>query len=209
MHTPDIHVAIVEDDPEIRQLMQIIVDGSPGFACFRTYEDGETALADLPAYKPHIILMDIHLPGINGIECTRKLSKLIPDTQILMLTIQDDDDSIFDSLCAGASGYLLKGTPPAQLIEGLEEAHRGGAPMSPKIARKVVRSFRSSQKTPLSERETEVLKLLCKGENYRSIAESLFVSTNTIKAHIKNIYKKLQVNTRAAAVNKALKDKLI
>ena len=166
-------------------------------------------MADLPGYKPHIILMDIHLPGMSGIECTQKLSTKIPDTQILMLTIQDDDDSIFDSLCAGASGYLLKGTPPAQLIAALEEAHKGGAPMSPKIARKVVKSFRVSSKSPLSDRETEVLKLLCKGENYRSIAEALFVSTNTIKAHIKNIYQKLHVNTRAEAVSKALKDKLI
>ncbi|MEM7369223.1 MAG: response regulator transcription factor [Bacteroidota bacterium] len=209
MHAPDIHVAIVEDDPEISQLLQIIIDGTPGFACFRTYGDAETALADLPSYKPHIVLMDIHLPEMNGIECSRKLSRKIPETQILMLTIQDDDDSVFESLCAGASGYLLKGTPPAQLIEALEEAHRGGAPMSPKIARKVVRSFRATTQSPLSDRETEVLRLLCDGENYRSIANALFVSTNTIKAHIKNIYQKLHVNSRAAAVSKALKDKLV
>ncbi|MEM7658801.1 MAG: response regulator transcription factor [Bacteroidota bacterium] len=207
--TQDIHVAIVEDDPEIRQLLQIVIDGSPGFACFKTFEAAEEALEELPRYRPHLVLMDIHLPGMTGIECTKKLRNLIPDTDIVMLTIQEDDDSVFDSLCAGASGYLIKSTPPAQLIEALQEAHEGGAPMSPQIARKVVRSFRPQSNTPLSERETEVLNLLCKGENYRTIAEALFVSTNTIKAHIKNIYQKLEVNSRAEAVSKALKDKLI
>ncbi|RMG72893.1 MAG: DNA-binding response regulator [Bacteroidetes bacterium] len=205
----NIHVAIIEDDPEIRKLMEIVIDGSPGFSCFHTYEDAESALIGLPRYKPHLVLMDIHLPGMNGIECTRKLTSLLPDTQIIMLTIQEDDDSVFDSLCAGASGYLIKSTPPAQLMEALEEAHRGGAPMSPQIARKVVRSFRPKSQSPLSERETEVLALLCKGENYRSVADALFVSTNTVKAHIKSIYQKLQVNTRAEAVSQALRDKLI
>ena len=207
--TQDIHVAIVEDDPEIRQLLQIVIDGSPGFACFKTFEAAEEALEELPRYRPHLVLMDIHLPGMTGIECTKKLRELIPDTDIVMLTIQEDDESVFDSLCAGASGYLIKSTPPAQLIEALQEAYGGGAPMSPQIARKVVRSFRPQSKTPLSERETEVLNLLCKGENYRTIAEALFVSTNTIKAHIKNIYQKLEVNSRAEAVSKALRDKLI
>jgi DNA-binding NarL/FixJ family response regulator len=209
MSINNIHVAIVEDDPEIRKLLQIVVDGSPGFSCFHTFEDAESALEGLPAYRPKLVLMDIHLPGMSGIACTRKLVKLLPDTDIIMLTIQEDDESVFDSLCAGASGYLIKNTPPAQLIEALEEANRGGSPMSPQIARKVVKSFRPKSKSPLSDRETEVLRLLCKGENYRSIAEALFVSTNTIKAHIKNIYHKLQVNTRAEAVSQALKDKLI
>lgn len=209
METPIIHVAIVEDDPEIRQLLKLIIDGTPGFSCHLNFEDAETALAEIPRYRPHLVLMDIHLPGMSGIECVQKLRKLMPELDIIMLTIQEDDESVFDSLCAGATGYLVKGTPPAELLEAIQEARAGGSPMSPQIARKVVRSFRSSSKTPLSDRETEVLKLLCKGDNYKGIAEALFVSTNTVKAHIKNIYKKLHVNTRAEAVGKAHKDKLI
>ncbi len=203
-----IHVAIVEDDPEILRLLTLIIDGSPGFACKLTFESAEEALAGIPDYPVSVILMDIDLPGMSGIECVKALKEVLPDIDVIMLTIHEDDESVFDSLCAGATGYLVKETPPVDLLAAIEEAHRGGAPMSSHIARRIVGSFRT-QKSPLSDRETEVLKLLVKGDNYKGIAEVLFVSANTIKAHIKNIYKKLHVHTRAEAVSKAHKDRLV
>ncbi|MDW3652311.1 MAG: response regulator transcription factor [Bacteroidia bacterium] len=210
MENPEISVAIVEDDPEIRQLLKILIDGSPGFSCSSLCETGEKALEDIPISKPDVVLMDLQLPGINGIKCTLELKDQLPNTNIIILTIQAAEEALFDSLCAGATGYLLKDTPPGQILQAIEDAHKGGSPMSPAIARRVVNSFHHHKKqSQLSERETEVLKLLCEGENYKSIADKLFVSSNTIKAHIKHIYKKLQVHTRAEAVSKALKDRLI
>ena len=205
-----ISTALVEDDPEIRQLLQLILDGSPGFICQLVYEDAESALKALPAEKPDVILMDINLPGMSGIECVKQLKAQLPDQDIIMLTSQEDDDSVFNSLCAGASGYLVKETPPAQLLEAIQECKTGGSPMSPHIARRVIASFhRTPAPSPLSERETEVLKLLVEGANYKTIAEALFVSAHTIKAHIKNIYKKLHVHSRAEAVSKAHRDGLV
>jgi DNA-binding NarL/FixJ family response regulator len=153
--------------------------------------------------------MDIDLPGMSGISCVRRLKEKMPDLDIIMLTIKEDDESVFESLCAGASGYLIKETPPVELLAAIKEAREGGAPMSAHIARKIVKSFHKTRNSPLSSRETEVLRMLCKGDNYKAIAEALFVSNNTIKAHIKNIYKKLHVHSRAEAVSKALKDRLI
>ncbi len=205
-----ISTALIEDDPVIRQLLQVILDGSPGFSCPWVYQDAESALQALPEISPDVILMDINLPGISGIECVRRLKTLVPDQDFIMLTNQEDDDSIFNSLCAGASGYLVKETPPAQLLEAIRECKGGGSPMSPHIARRVIASFhRAKAPSPLSERETEVLKLLVEGANYRTIAEALFVSAHTIKAHIKNIYKKLHVHSRAEAVSKAHREGLI
>ena len=209
MKSPLIHTALVEDDHEIRKLLKLIIDGSPGFTCNLTFEDAESAIEGIPRYRPDIVLMDIDLPGMSGISCVRKLKDTMPDLDIIMLTIKEDDESIFESLCAGASGYLVKETPPVELLAAIQEAHKGGAPMSAHIARKIVSSFHAVRKSPLSNRETEVLRMLCKGDNYKSIAEAIFVSTNTVKAHIKNIYKKLHVHTRAEAVSKALKDRLI
>ena len=204
-----IHVAIVEDDDEIRQTLALIIGGTPGFQCKHVFMDGEAALKALPTVYVNIVLMDIELPGITGIETIKKLKPNLPDVDFLMLTIKQDDNSIFDSLCAGASGYLIKDTPPSELLLAIKEVYKGGSPMSTNIARKVVLSFQHTSPSPLSERETEVLKLLCEGHNYRSIAEQLFLSAHTVKSHIKNIYKKLHVNSRAAAVQKAIKDKLI
>ncbi|MCB0835270.1 MAG: response regulator transcription factor [Bacteroidetes bacterium] len=204
-----IHTALVEDDHEIRQLLKLIIDGSPGFTCNLAFEDAESAIEGIPRYRPDIVLMDIDLPGMSGISCVRELKNTMPDLDIIMLTIKEDDESVFESLCAGASGYLVKETPPVELLAAIQEAHQGGAPMSAHIARKIVSSFHAVRKSPLSSRETEVLRMLCKGDNYKSIAEAIFVSTNTVKAHIKNIYKKLHVHTRAEAVSKALKDRLI
>ncbi|MFK7920382.1 MAG: response regulator [Bacteroidia bacterium] len=205
-----IYIAIVEDDPEIRQLLELILNGSPGFNCSHSFPDAESALQRLSSDPPDLVLMDIQLPGMDGIQCTQQLRALHPKLDIIMLTVQEEDDDIFDSLCAGATGYLVKETPPVKLLAAIEEARAGGSPMSPRIARRVIASFRQSPvKTPLSERETEVLTLLCDGRNYRQIAEQLFVSTNTIKAHIKHIYEKLQVHNRAEAVRKAMEDRLI
>ena len=204
-----IGVAIIEDDEEIRTLMQLIIDGQPGFLCKRVYGDCESAIPELLRRPPDILLMDIDLPGMNGVEGVARIRKENESFPILMLTIHEDADNVFDSLCAGASGYLVKGIPPVKLIESLEEAHAGGAPMSPSIASKVVKYFHRDTKHDLSKRESEILEKLCNGENYSSIAQDLFISPNTVKGHIKNIYKKLQVNTRAEAVLKARQKRII
>lgn len=202
-----IHTAIVEDDPEIRQLLQLLVGNSPGFRCDHAYPDAESAIAELNGKMVDVILMDIELPGKTGIECVAELREMGLKADILMLSVRDEEDAIFRSLCAGASGYLLKGTPPVQLLQAIRECKDGGSPMSPSIARKVVASFQkptpSAESHDLSEREAEVLQLLCAGENYKTIADQLFVSANTVKAHIKHIYAKLHVRNRAEAVSKA------
>lgn len=210
MKSPDIRVAVVEDDPEIRQLLKIVIDGAQGFTCCMLCESGEEALSYIPHASADVVLMDLQLPGINGIQCTLKLKDNLPGLNVLVLTVQQEEEALFDSLCAGANGYLLKETPPDQILKAIEEVYKGGAPMSASIARRVVNSFRKPKKSSmLSEREVEVLKLLCEGENYKSIADVLFVSSNTVKSHIKNIYKKLHVHNRAEAVAKAFKDDLI
>jgi DNA-binding NarL/FixJ family response regulator len=209
MH-PSIKVAIIEDDHDIRQLMQLIVDGSPGFFCKQVYEGCKTGVPALIEDPVDIVLMDIDMPEMSGIDGVAWLKEELPKVNVIMLTVHEDNEAVFDSLCAGAVGYLVKGLPPVDLLRAIEEAHQGGSPMSPAIARKVVRSFQPRVTTdPLSGREKEILKLLCDGENYKTIATSLFISTNTVKAHIKNIYEKLQVHTRAEAVGKALKQRLV
>ena len=208
--TPDlIHVAIVEDDPDIRQTLDLIIDGTPGFMCGTTFGDCETALPALIKHPPDVVLMDINLPGMSGIEGVKELKKARPEQDIIMLTVQVDDQSVFDSLCAGASGYLLKNTPPARLLQAITEVTQGGAPMSMPIARRVLHSFQPSRQSPLTERETEILQRLCEGENYKTIADGLHVSGHTVRTHIKNIYAKLYVNSRAEAVRKAYKNRLI
>ncbi len=209
MPTENIHVAIVEDDHEIRQTLALIIDGTPGFWCKLIFEDGQAALDALREEYVNVVLMDIEMPRLNGIECVRQLKPDKPEADFIMLTIRQDDESIFQSVCAGASGYLLKDTSPAELLEAIREVHAGGAPMSANIARRVIQSFHQLKKSPLTERETEILRLLSQGMNYRSAAEALFLSPHTVKTHIKNIYQKLHVNSRAEAIRKAMKDKLI
>jgi len=208
MLTDTIHIAIVEDDNEIRQTLQLILDGSAGFACKYAFADAESAIASIPDLPVDVVLMDIDLPGKSGIEATRELRKRIGEIDFIMLTVQSDDDSIFESLCAGASGYLLKDTNPADLLIHIKEVHEGGSPMSSQIARRIINSFRIID-NPLSDRETEVLKLLSQGLNYKDVAETMFLSPHTVKTHIKNIYSKLHVNNRAEAIYKAIKQKLI
>lgn len=204
-----IHVAIVEDDHDIRNTLALIIDGTPGFSCELHFVDCESAIPAILDYKPDVVLMDINLPGMTGIQGVSKLKQKMPNLDIIMLTIQEDDHSVFESLCVGATGYLIKNTPPNSLLKAIGEVKAGGAPMSANIARKVLGSFKRNVDSPLTSRETEILKLLCEGLNYRDIAEKLFVSGNTVQTHIKNIYKKMQVNSRAEAVKKALKDKLV
>lgn len=206
-----ITVAVVEDDDAIRRSLTMIVDGSPGYVCAHSYGRAEDAIRDLPQHPPDVVLMDVGLPGMSGVDATRILRERIPDIDVVMLTVQEDDETIFDSLCAGATGYLVKGISPAIILQSIDEVHRGGSPMSASIARRVIRSFQSAAETPslLSTREREILEHLCDGENYRVIAERLFISGHTVRAHIKNIYQKLHVNTRAAAVRKAMREGLV
>ena len=205
----NIRVAIIEDDHDIRQLLQLIIDKSPGFSCHLAFESCETGIHEILKHMPDILLMDIDLPGINGIQGIQKIRQNDSNLTILMLTIHTESDVIFDCLCAGANGYLVKGIAPTLLLSSLEEAYNGGAPMSPSIASKVVAFFHRSQNHGLTQRELEVLKLLTEGENYSTIGEQLFISKNTVKGHIKNIYSKLHVNTRAEAVLKAYQTRII
>lgn len=207
--TGTIRVAVVEDDRTVREGLQMLLQGSPGFSCIAVYSNGEDALAGLPEVKPDVVLMDINLPGINGIECILTLKALDVNMQFIMLTVFEDADAIFKSLSAGASGYLLKQTPPLKLMEAIEEVHNGGSPMSSEIARIVVESFqsRSSVSSPaggLTPREEEILAHLAKGYLYKEIADRANISIDTVRSHIRHIYEKLQVKTRTEAVLKYL-----
>jgi DNA-binding NarL/FixJ family response regulator len=205
----EIRIAIVEDDDLIRESLQLILNGTPGFTADQTFSSADDFLKSPDGENLDVILMDIKMPGLSGIECVRLLKERGVETPVLMLTIQEDEESIFQSLQAGAVGYLIKNTPPSDLLKSIEEMHNGGAPISPSIARKVVAFFHPNKTNPLSEREIEVLDKLCQGENNKAIADALFVSTNTVKAHIKSIYQKLHVNSRGGAVSKAIKDRLV
>ena len=203
-----INIAIIEDSKEIREGLAVLINGSEGFQCTATYSNAEDALSDLLSTKPDVVLMDINLPRMSGIECTRQLKQRQPDLSIMVLTVYDDDEKIFESLKAGARGYILKKTPPARLLEAILELHGGGSPMSSSIARRVVQTFQgpeilSKEKGNLSEREREVLSYLAKGYRYKEIAETLFISVETVRTHLRNIYEKLQVRSRSEAVLKA------
>ena len=205
-----IDVSIVEDDNEVRETLALIIEGSDGFSCNYTYADCESALIGIPKNLPDIVLMDIQLPGKSGIEGIQILKRKLPNLDVIMLTVQEDDQSVFESLKAGACGYLLKNTEPDRILESIKEVISGGSPMSSAIARKVIGSFHTNlQDSPLSVRETEVLTKLCEGKNYKVIADSLFVSGNTVRMHIKNIYKKMHVHSRGEAVKKAIDERLV
>jgi len=204
-----INVAIVEDNDEIREGLGVLINGSTGFRCVASYPNAEEALEDLPDEPPDVVLMDIHLPKMSGIECVARLKERLPQLQIMMLTVYEDDDLVFKSLVAGATGYILKKTPPAELLEAIQVLYNGGSPMSNQIARKVVEAFRqmgkSSQETEnLSERETEILSYLSKGYHDKEIADTLFISVETVRTHLRNIYKKIHVRSRTEAALKYL-----
>jgi DNA-binding NarL/FixJ family response regulator len=209
-----ISVAIIEDHREFRDYLTALITGTEGFACTGNFRSVEDALPRISARVPDLILIDIGLPGINGIEGIRLLKERYPDTLFLTLTVHDDDERIFDALCAGASGYLLKKTQPAQLVASVREAAQGGAPMSPEVARRVIGLFREVRPPDradydLSPHETRILKLLAEGHNYKTAATKLGVAPTTINFHLQNIYQKLQVHSKTEAVAKALRNRLI
>lgn len=205
-----ITVAIVEDNDKLRGTLAGVINRAEGFRCVSQHATAEEALQQLPQVRPEVVLMDINLPGMNGVECVRRLKPLLPETQVIMLTVYEDTDNIFNALAAGASGYLLKRTTSAELLSAIRDVHRGGSPMTAHIARKVVQSF---QKTPVSDqstenltpREQEVLNLLSQGLYYKEIADKLGISYDTVHCHIRRIYEKLQVRTRTEAVAKFLR----
>jgi DNA-binding NarL/FixJ family response regulator len=209
-----VKVAIIEDRREIREGLTMMINFTEGFKCIGSYRSMEEALARIPHQLPDLVLSDIGLPGMDGIEGIRILKDEFPQLTILMLTVYDDNERIFDALCAGACGYLLKKTPPAKLIESLNEALAGGAPMSPEIARKVITLFREVRPPErvdydLTPHETRLLKLLVEGHSYKTAASELNVSVNTVSFHLKSIYEKLQVHSKSEAVAKALQNRLI
>lgn len=198
-----IFVSIVEDLAEIREGLRLMISQSDDFNCMSVYDKAEDAFTGLSAEPADIVIMDISLPGMTGIECIRRLKAVNAGMQFVIFTIYEDSDQVFEALAAGASGYLLKDTPPEKIIAALKELHEGGAPMSTSIARKVVTSFRESdERSRLSDREMEILNLLAKGFLYKEIATRLFITTGTVRQHIHHIYEKLHVQNRTEAINK-------
>ena len=205
-----ITVSIVDDEKELCQSIATFVNGSSGFRCVSTHHSAEAALKHLPSEKPEVVLMDINMAGMNGIECVKRLKGLLPQIQIVMLTVYEDAEQIFKALSAGASGYMLKRLTPAKLLEAIREVNEGGSPMSSSIARKVVASFRKSgqsveEKVHLSPREQMVLESMSKGLTYKQTADQLGISIDTIRTHVRRIYEKLHVQSRTEAVAKYLR----
>jgi DNA-binding NarL/FixJ family response regulator len=205
-----ISVSIVEDNDKLRATLARVLNRAEGFRCLSQYANAEDALKDLPQVRPDVVLMDINLPGMNGVQCVRQLKTLLPQIQVMMLTVYEDTENIFNALAAGASGYMLKRTSSKELLEAIQDVQRGGSPMTMHIARKVVQSFQhtsaSAQATEnLSEREQQVLDLLSQGLMYKEIAEKLGISYETVHTYIRRIYEKLQVRTRTEAVAKFLR----
>ena len=202
-----ITVAIVEDDPRIREELAKLINRARGFKCLGIYPHAEAALEDIPRQKPDVVLMDINLPGMTGIECVRRLKTALPAVQIIMLTVYDEVGQLFNSLLAGACGYLLKRTPADKLLEAITEAKCGGAPMTRKIARKVVQYFHQmgagrAETDCLSKREQETFALLAEGFRYKEIADKMGISFNTVREYVHSIYQKLHVTSRTEAVLK-------
>ena len=204
----NIRVAIVEDDEQVRENLARLVGEAKGFECAATFSSGEQALEALPRRAFDVVLMDINLPGISGVECVRQLKGVAPDTQVVMLTVYDDSDRIFQALQMGAAGYLLKRSTAAEILHAIEDVHRGGAPMSSYIARKVVQSFRRQGPSDkpaenLSKRETDVLEYVSRGYTNKEIGISLEVSDQTVKWHLKQVFAKLEVSSRKQAAGRA------
>jgi DNA-binding NarL/FixJ family response regulator len=211
---PAIAVAIVEDLRDLREGLVALVNGTIGFRCTAAFRTMEDALAKIDASLPDVVLSDIGLPGMSGVEGIRILRERYPDLPILALTVYDDDDDVFDALCAGAAGYLLKTTPPARLLEAIQEVADGGAPMSPDVARRVVRLFREFRPPEradyhLTPQETELLKLIVDGHYYKTAADAMGITRRTVAFHLRNVYAKLSVHSKSEAVAKALRERLI
>ena len=223
-----IRVALVEDNDTIRLGLAALIDGTPGFECVGSWASCEEMLTELREVRPGVLLMDIGLPGMSGIEGLRRARALLPELNVLILTVYDENDLVFEALCAGACGYLVKKTPPARLLEAIQEAHGGGSPMSSHIARKVVNllrqttaepkaspmdgyvdSRRGEDETLLTARERDILNGLAGGNSYQALAKALNISTDTVRFHIRNIYRKLHVHSQSEAVAKALRKGII
>lgn len=209
-----LRVAIIEDEVRTREGLKILIDGMEGYSCVGSFESMEDALDRICHNLPDVVLVDIGLPRMSGIEGIRLLKERHPNLPVLMLTVYGDDKRIFDAICAGACGYLLKKTPPARLLESLKEAVDGGAPMSPEVARRVIALFREirppdSADYHLTPHEVRLLKLLVEGHNYKTAAAELNVSVNTIRFHMRSVYDKLQVHSKSEAVAKALRDRIV
>jgi RNA polymerase sigma factor (sigma-70 family) len=204
-----ITTVIVDDIKDIRTNLEILLNSSDDIECIGTFPNYEIAIKEIPKIKPDVILMDINLPGKSGIDCVRELKPLLPNTQFIMLTMYDDSDKVFEALSIGATGYLLKRTPPEKILEAIIEVMNGGSPMTMEIARMVVNSFKVEKKVnniqaKLTEREWEILEQLSKGMRYKEIAEKLFISVETVRSHLRKIYEKLQVRSATEAVLKYL-----
>ncbi len=207
MSTGAIKVALVEDSKDEREALAYLIRATPGFVCVGAFGSGEEALERIPGLKPDVILMDIHLPGLSGIDCIGRIKEKLPSARIMMLTVFEDHERIFKSLAAGATGYLVKKTPPAKLLDAIQELHNGGAPMSGQIARQVVAVFQQAPPNPpvlsqLSSREQEVLHALAQGFLYKEIADQLGITTGTVRTYICRIYEKLHVRSRHEATQK-------
>jgi DNA-binding NarL/FixJ family response regulator len=209
-----IKAAIIEDRRDLREGLTILINGTPGYQCVGSFRSMEDALLKIGRDQPHVVLVDIGLPGMSGIEGIRLLRERYPGLALLVLSVYDDDERVFEALCAGACGYLLKHTTPARLLESLKEAINGGAPMSPEVARRVLAIFRQIRPPEhadyqLTAHEKRLLKLLVEGHNFKAIAPQLGVTVHTVAFHMQRIYEKLQVHSKSAAVAKALRDRLV
>lgn len=213
----EIRAAIFEDNTLVRDALQAILNGTPGYMCSGAFSDGNRWEQDIKRSNPDVVLMDIEMPGLNGIEITKRITEKFPDVKILIQTVFNDSDKIFRALCAGASGYILKNDPPHKYLEAINEVYNGGAPISASVAKKLLGFFTGKNVilvTPdntdyqLSDREKELLKLMVEGHNYKAIADKAFISYETVRTHVKHIYKKLHVASRSEAVMKAMQQGL-
>lgn len=206
-----IKVALVDDNHDLREGLQIVIkEHKDEFECIGSFADAESAAKKIPEIKPDVVLMDINLPGMSGIDCLKQLKLKMPELDVIMLTVFADDETVFDSLCAGACGYITKNTSPEKILDAIRDVRDGGAPMSGRIARMVVTSFNAPQSpsAQLTDREREVLDQLCKGKSYKMVADALNITHDTVRHHIKNIYKKLEVHSVSEAILKTMKKKL-
>lgn len=208
-----IRVAIIEDEARFRQCLEVLIGGTTGFRCTGAFRSMEVALEKMPVELPDVVLSDIGLPGMSGIEGVKALRERYPDLLVLMLTVYDDDERIFDALCAGACGYLLKKTPPSRLLDEIKEAAAGGSPMTPEVARRVITLFRQirppERGCELTPHEVRLLNMLVEGHNYNSAAAELGVTSHTVAFHLQRIYQKLHVHSKTEAVAKALRNRLL
>lgn len=202
-------IEIVEDNDVVRDGLQLLINSMSDHTVVGAYESCEKAIKNINKDQPEVILMDLDLPGMNGIEGIQRIKKTHPEINIIVLTVHEDSEMVFEALCAGASGYITKNANHSRLLDAIDEVQTGGAPMTSKIAKMVVDSFQKNHNSPLTSRETEVLEQLAKGKSYSIIADELFIHKETVKSHIKNIYFKLQVNSKAEALEFARRNKLI